>query len=102
MASTKKRTAKATKSERSLIVEYLCNSSKDFSYSDYVRVNSNPRGMLLSIGKIHPVEQKALISQEILIPFDVAERLQEIIKNQLAELEQKGLIQRGGDEKTEE
>jgi predicted GNAT superfamily acetyltransferase len=33
---------------------YLDDTVKDFAYSDFVRINTNERGILLAFGKSHP------------------------------------------------
>ncbi len=70
---------------------YLDDHVKDFLYSDYVRVRSGPRGMLLSFGKSHPDNDKFTIISEILVPLDVSFALKQIIETQLDDLVKDGI-----------
>lgn len=72
---------------------YMNESARDYSFADFVAVKSGVRGMLLSFGKAHPHEEELMIFKEILLPLDVAHRLQVIMHDQFEELIEKGLIQ---------
>ncbi len=72
--------------------EYINEDVKNYAYSDYVRLNSFPRGMLLSFGKMRPEDGKFIVFQEILLPFEVAVSLSTIIKVQIDELISKGAL----------
>lgn len=71
---------------------YLDEKVKDFLYSDFVRVNSGPRGVLLALGKGHPESDKFVIFSEVLLPLDVAFRLKDILTKHFDEMTKKGLI----------
>jgi len=73
---------------------YLSESVKDYTYSDYVRVRSFPRGMILSFGKSQPDESRFSIFHEVLLPFEVAMSLSEIIKRQVDSLIKDGLLEK--------
>jgi hypothetical protein len=73
---------------------YTEDSVKDYDFSNFVKVTAFQWGLLFSFGKIHPSTPEVLKSKEILLPFDVAAALSQIIQNHLKELEEKGLIQK--------
>ena len=87
----KKQVKKSDVEEKSYF--YFDESVKDFIYSDYVRVNSNRKGMLFSFGKAHPELDKFVIVNEVLLPLDVAYRLKQIIEDQLNQQIEDGVIQ---------
>jgi hypothetical protein len=71
---------------------YLNDEPKDFSYSDYVSLRSGAHGILFSFGQSHPEKESYRIIEEILIPYDVALALRDILDMQFVRLEEKGLI----------
>ena len=73
---------------------YFNQPGQNQEFSDFVRVSSYPRGILLSFGRFTPEEQKFAIFEEILLPFDTADALGAIIRNHMKELEDKGVIER--------
>ncbi len=73
-------------------VEYLSEAVKNYAFSDHVEVQSFPRGMLFSFAKFHPKTSDVIIFDEILIPFEVAKSLSEIIKGQFDQLVADGKI----------
>ena len=78
---------------------YMDNSIYNYEYADYVKLNSSPRGMFLAFGKYCPEKKKFGIFKEILLPFDIADALSDIMKNHLQQLEDKKLIERKAIEK---
>lgn len=72
---------------------YLNEAVKDYGYSDYVRITSFKRGVLLSFGKMQPDESKFSIFQEILLPFEIAISLSKIIKRQTDKMIEEGILQ---------
>lgn len=93
-STAKKDSQKATeKTKKEGPHTYTDETVKNYSFSDYVKVRSNPRGMLFSFGKIHPDSDKFIIFQEILLPFDIANSLQKIIDDQFKKLSEAGLIE---------
>jgi hypothetical protein len=88
-AKTKK-PSEEKKAEESL---YLNEDVRNFAFSDYVRIKSYPRGLLFSFGKRHPEDQKYILFEEILLPFDVAVALQKIIGEQIDYLVSRGLLE---------
>lgn len=72
---------------------YLDDRVKDYAFSEFVKLRSGPRGMLLSFGKGHPELGKQVIFQEILLPYEVAASLSDIIAAQLDQLKAAGLIE---------
>ncbi len=97
MSKTKAKADKAQKEQKSKKEEknyfYLDESVKNFTYSDFVRVNTNNKGMLFSFGKMHPELDKHMITSEVYVPLDVVFNLKRIIETQLKELEDAGVIQ---------
>ena len=73
--------------------EYINETVRDYSFSNFVRLTTNQTGMLFSFGKIHPKESKILIFDEILLPFEVAESLSRIIRDQFEKLQKQGLVE---------
>ncbi|MBD3234063.1 MAG: hypothetical protein GF315_10120 [candidate division Zixibacteria bacterium] len=73
-------------------ISYLTEEVKNFEFADHVAIRSYPRGMLLSFSKAHPGEEKLLTFKEILIPFEVAVSLQQIIKDQIDGLIEQGIL----------
>jgi hypothetical protein len=73
---------------------YLTNDAKNWDYSDYVKVSTSPRGMILSFGKFVLADKKFGIFKEILIPYEVAESLSGIIKAQFDKLIEDGAIKK--------
>lgn len=74
-------------------VVYLDESVRNFEFSDVVQIKSYQRGMLLSFAKIHLTTQKRVIFKEILVPFDVTISLINLMKKQIDQLVEKGLIE---------
>jgi len=75
--------------------KYIDPSVQDYSFSDFVRITSFPQGILFSFAKRHPSQPTTpLIFKEILLPFDVADRLSTIVQGQLKKLEKDGRIER--------
>lgn len=70
----------------------LDENIKNYDFADYVQVRSFPRGVLLSFGKSHPEYKKNLMFKEILLPFEVAASVSDIITKQITELKEKGLL----------
>jgi hypothetical protein len=73
---------------------YLNEKAKEWEYSDYVRLTPGPRGMVLSFGKFIRENNKYGIFKEILLPYDVADALSNVIKQQFENLIEKGLIEK--------
>lgn len=73
-------------------ISYLDESVKDYDFSDYVKITSMPRGMILSFGKWIPENKEYCLFHEVLLPFEVAESLSNIIQRQLKELVESGKI----------
>lgn len=84
---------KAADEKKSEDFFYLSDEVRNFAFSDYVRINSYPRGLVLSFGKRHPEDGKYILFQEILLPFDVAVALREIIGEQIDNLVSRGLLE---------
>lgn len=87
----------AQKSDQSRVDQveycYLDDRVKDFAFAEFVKLRSGPRGMLFSFGKGHPELGKVVIFQEILLPFEVAASLSNIIVAQLDQMKTAGLIE---------
>ncbi|MCK4856458.1 MAG: hypothetical protein KAT58_00655 [candidate division Zixibacteria bacterium] len=93
--TTKKRarTRNSAASKKSKEYIYPGDRCGEYLWSDYVRVNSGPRGILLSFGQFHPEVGKYQIIKEILLPYEVAISLRTIIGKQIDALTEKGLIE---------
>ncbi len=78
---------------------YLNEEAKNWDFSDYVRVTSGPRGMVLSFGKFIREDEKYGIFKEIILPYDVVESLNKIIKQQFDKLIEDGSLKRIEDKK---
>jgi len=90
----KKRVAgKTPKSKQRPEPVYLDDQVKDFSFAEFVKLQSGPRGMLFSFGKGHPEVGNIVIFKEIMLPYDVAATLSGIIASQLEQLKAEGLIE---------
>ena len=100
-AGKKRTVSKTPKSKRGPKEVYLNDQVKDYSFAEFVKLRSGPRGMLFSFGKGHP--EGIVIFKEIMLPYDVAATLSGIITDQLQHLQDEGLIEiRLADSKTEE
>lgn len=72
---------------------YAESSTRNFEYSDVIKVRSSQTGMLFSFGKNHPdLAGKPLIFREIFLPLDVGWRLKNVLEKQFASLEKDGII----------
>lgn len=71
---------------------YLNEAVQDYDSSDFVRVSSFPRGMLLAFGKSRPNSDKFMIFKEIVLPFEVAKSLGDVITKQFERLISDGII----------
>ncbi|RKX32792.1 MAG: hypothetical protein DRP46_00420 [Candidatus Zixiibacteriota bacterium] len=89
----KEMSKKPKKPENEDNYDYVDKAVCNYSISDFVRISSFPRGMLLSFGKSHPQKDKFLIFKEILLPFDIAASLSKIIKEHLDKLRDDGLLE---------
>ena len=78
---------------------FLNDEAEDYKFSDYVRISSYPHGMILYFGKFQPDKNKYGIFEGILIPYDVAGSLVDIIKNHISKLVDKGLLEKKDSEK---
>lgn len=87
-----KRSQLAKKQEKPYFYIGLPGQYQEFS--DFVRVNSSPRGIVLSFGRWTPEQEKFAVFEEILLPFDTADALSTIIRTHIQELEKKGVIKR--------
>ena len=72
---------------------FVDNAAKEYKFSNFVRVTSYQHGMVLYFGKWFPTDEKMGVFDGILLPFDVAARLGEIIKKQMDDLVQRGILQ---------
>lgn len=73
---------------------YFKEDTQNHDFSDFVKLNSSPRGIILSFGKWCPEKHKFGIFEEIMLPFDVAEALSEIIKQHMKKLEELQFIEK--------
>ena len=71
---------------------YANEEVKNYTFADHIAIRSFPRGMLFSFGKSHPETGETIRFKEILIPFDVATNLSKIIKDQVDQLIEQGLL----------
>ena len=92
-SKVRKSVKKSPESKPASQVSHLSESVKNYAFADFVSVNSYRRGMLLSFGKSHPTEREFLIFKEVLLPFDVALSLQQIMKKQMDTLIDSGDIE---------
>jgi len=81
---------------------YVSEEAKNHDYADYVRVTGTPHGMILSFGKWRRDELKFGLYKDILLPYDVATSLSEIINNQIEELIKKGHLKRRSSKQEED
>ncbi len=91
MTKTGKKIKKPDKSKESF---YINENVLNYDFSDFVKINSSPRGLIFAFGNWCPEKKKFGIFKEILLPFDVAEALSKIINNQMKELEDLNLIEK--------
>ena len=101
MKTKEKKNSKTKPKAKNESLFYLSEDAKNWDFSDYVRVTSNPRGMKLSFGKFISEDNRFGIFKEITIPFDVAESLMQIIQKQLEDLLKQGLLQKVKPQKDE-
>jgi len=82
--------------KKQLILEEsnLTSEVLNYDFADHIRLKSTPRGVIFSFAKLQPEEKKFVHFKQILIPFDVADSLSQVIKGHLDELVEKGLIKR--------
>jgi len=73
---------------------YLSEEAKNWDFSDYVRVTSGPRGMVLSFGKFIRENRKYGIFKEIILPYDVMESLIKIMRDQFDQLIEQGMLKK--------
>ena len=73
---------------------YFDQPGQNQEFSDFVRLSSFPRGILLSFGRWTPEQEEFGIFKEILLPFDTAEALSVIIQKHIEGLEKKKVIKR--------
>lgn len=88
---SKKNGKKTERSEDNFF--YVDSRAAQFEFSDYVRASSTPHGLVLSFGRFNFEQNKFGLFQSILLPFDVAGALDQIIQTQLKELLDKGYSQ---------
>jgi len=62
-----------------LKVENISDPVLDFEYSDHVEVTTYNKGVLLSFGKFNPRAEKIIVTKQILLPYDVASSMRDII-----------------------
>ncbi len=72
---------------------YVDEGVGNYDYSDFVKLDAFPRGIKLSFGKWYPDKKKFGLFREILLPFDVADALKNVIEKQIADLVDKGLLE---------
>jgi len=73
--------------------QYADETVHNYDTANFVKVTSFQWGFLLAIGKMHPTEKKIIMSKEILLPFEVAASLSDIITKHLSNMQEKGLIE---------
>lgn len=75
MNSKKSNIKKITKLE----VENINDPVLDFDYSDHVEITTYNKGVLLSFGKFNPSVEKIILTKQIMLPYDVASSMRDII-----------------------
>jgi hypothetical protein len=80
---------------------YFSESVHDYDFSDFVKVHAYARGMLFTLGKWCPEKGKFGFFREVLVPYEVADSLANIIQKSIKDLTDKGLLQKA-EEKSEQ
>lgn len=94
MNNKTKEQEKDAKKQLALEESNLSGDVLNYDFADHVRLRSTPRGVIFSFAKLQPEEKEFVHFKQILIPFDVADSLSQVIQGHLNELVEKGLIKR--------
>lgn len=55
-------------------------------YADFVRLSSSPNGIVFGFGQNHPHRSEIALTYEVVVPYPVAVRLNDILASQLSEI----------------
>lgn len=92
MSTNTKEKEKLAKKEIKIEEDFLSNEVANYDFADYVRLRSTPRGVIFSFAKLQPEQKKYTHFKQILLPFDVADILSQVIRDHLDDLTEKGLL----------
>jgi hypothetical protein len=81
-----------TKKEQEEKYFYINDEAKEMEFSDFVRISSYPHGLILRFGRYHVDEKAFGIFRSIILPFPVAGAMSGIVKEQLEDLVNRGLV----------
>jgi len=86
MAKLKKTSKPDAKESAQIQAEDLAYPNEErpvLEYSDFVRLDASPDGVIFSFGQTHPSRKTINITHEIIIPLRVASALHNILGDQL-------------------
>lgn len=64
-------------------ISYANAGTPILEYADFVRLSSGQNGIVFGFGQQHPHRPGTAITYEVIVPYAVAERLHEILGDQL-------------------
>lgn len=93
--SAESRKSMAPKNGRENTHYFQLESAREkHEFSDFVQMHAYANGIQLSFGRWSPEDEKFAIFRKILLPFDTAESLSNMIQKTMSTLEKQGVIKK--------